>query len=37
MNAVAKTRYPRLLALSVAQEIVDALSPACSRITLAGS
>jgi DNA polymerase/3'-5' exonuclease PolX len=37
MTTMTKTRYPRLPALTVAQEIIDRLSPACERITIAGS
>jgi len=37
MIAPVKPRYPRLLALDVAREIIDALAPACSRICFAGS
>ena len=36
-TAPTKTRYPRLLALSVAEEIMNYLEPACVRILPAGS
>jgi DNA polymerase/3'-5' exonuclease PolX len=36
-SAHTKTRYPRLLALSIAQEIIEHLDPACERIIIAGS
>ncbi|MBE3063729.1 MAG: hypothetical protein IMZ69_01765, partial [Spirochaetes bacterium] len=37
MTTPTKTRYPRLLALDVASELVERLRPACERIKIAGS